>query len=71
MANKAAALAALLQSAPSDWLTRGGAGERLLSQIHTKCHEAGLTATPTSADDVTNLHAMWAAAAIAHPAVRL
>lgn len=70
MAKKAAALAALQQSAPSEWLTRSGAGECLLSQIHTKCYEAGLTATPTSADDVTILHAMWAAA-IAHPAVRL
>ena len=61
MATKAAALALLQQCAPSEWLARSGAGERLMSQIHIKCYEAGLSATPTSADDVTKLHAMWAA----------
>ena len=60
MATKAAVLAALLQSAPSDWLLTNATGERYLSELHALCYKAGLTATPASADDATKLNAMCA-----------
>jgi hypothetical protein len=56
----AAALTALVDSRPGDWLTqRDASGQRLLHTLYTQCSAAGLAPPQAAAsDDVAILHAL-------------